>query len=93
MSTESSYSSLGTGQLLDDPVVVCAATEAKMSPARLLLSWAYTLGIPVIPKSTTKARIIANLDVKPLSDKSMSVLAQLGDMSGGKLCWNPGQVV
>ena len=78
------YSSLGTGGHLEDPVVARIAGRLERTPAQVLLRWALEHGVPVIPKSTHKARIVENgrLFDFSLTDDDMSALDAL-DQTGG----------
>ena len=49
--------------LLDDPVVQSVAAARGVTPAQVVLRWHLDLGIVVIPKSVTPARIAENIDV------------------------------
>ncbi|MEN0128438.1 MAG: aldo/keto reductase [Brevundimonas sp.] len=57
------WSPLGRGSVLADPTIVAIAAAHGVSPAQVVLRWHLDLGIGVIPKSVTPARIRANLDV------------------------------
>ncbi len=78
------YSPLGTGALLDDPVVAGIAARLGRSPAQVLLRWCVQRGIPVITKSTHRDRIAENAQVFEfeLSGHDMERLDAL-DRSGG----------
>ena len=78
------YSSLGTGNHLDDPVVAQVAERVGRTPAQVLLRWAIELGVPVLPKSTHQARIVENAQLFDfaLSEDDMRELAAL-DRTGG----------
>jgi diketogulonate reductase-like aldo/keto reductase len=54
------YSPLGTGELLDDPVLAGIVDRLGRSPAQILLRWCVQRGIPVITKSTHRDRIAEN---------------------------------
>jgi 2,5-diketo-D-gluconate reductase A len=58
-----SYSTLGTGQHLDDPVVGQVAERVGRTPAQVLLRWCVQREIPVIPKSTRRERIRENSEL------------------------------
>ena len=78
------YSTLGTGRHLDDQTVGEIAEHHGVSPAQVLLRWCVQRGIPVIPKSTNRARIEANgriFDFE-LAAAEMAALDAL-DRSGG----------
>ncbi len=49
-------------RLLDDPVVTRIAATHGTGPAQVLIAWALARGTVVIPKSTTRSRIAANLE-------------------------------
>ncbi|MFD0361536.1 aldo/keto reductase [Nocardia sp. GCM10030253] len=57
------WSPLGQGTLLDDHTIVSIANEVGRSAAQVIIRWHLQLGIIVIPKSVTPARIAANFDV------------------------------
>jgi diketogulonate reductase-like aldo/keto reductase len=57
------YSPLGTGAQLGDPVVAGIAGRRGRSPAQILLRWCVQRAIPVITKSTQRARIAENAHV------------------------------
>ena len=68
------YSPLGSGDrsaqmkaenepsLMEEPVILEIAEKHKVSPAQVLIKWAVARGTAVIPKSTSKDHIIANLE-------------------------------
>ncbi|MDR2675041.1 MAG: aldo/keto reductase [Opitutaceae bacterium] len=51
------------GSLLKDPVVQKIAEKHKRTPAQVILRWHLELGLVVIPKSVTPARIVENADI------------------------------
>ncbi|MFQ6324759.1 aldo/keto reductase [Nocardia sp. CWNU-33] len=57
------WSPLGQGTLLDDHTIVSIANEVGRTPAQVIIRWHLQLGIIVIPKSVTPARIAGNFDV------------------------------
>ncbi|WP_406236095.1 aldo/keto reductase [Nocardia sp. NBC_01009] len=57
------WSPLGQGTLLDDHTIVSIANEVDRTPAQVIIRWHLQLGIIVIPKSVTPARIAGNFDV------------------------------
>ena len=75
---------LGTGRHLSDPAVAAIAADAGRTPAQVLLRWAVQRGVPVITKSTHRARIEENLRIFDfeLPDGAMSRLDAL-DQTGG----------
>lgn len=58
-----SWSPLGQGKLLEDPVIAGIAAKHGKTPAQVIIRWHVDLGLTVIPKSVTPARIVSNLDV------------------------------
>lgn len=58
-----SWSPLGQGRLLDDPVIGQIAAKHGKTAAQVIIRWHVDLGLTVIPKSVTPARIVANLQV------------------------------
>ena len=58
-----SYSPLGSGAVLDNPVIKEVADKYGKSPAQAILRWHLHQGLIVIPKSTHAERIKANIDV------------------------------
>ncbi|MDO8377990.1 aldo/keto reductase [Phenylobacterium sp.] len=58
-----SWSPLGQGRLLDDPVIGGIAAKHGKTPAQVIIRWHVDLGLTVIPKSVTPARIVANFQV------------------------------
>ncbi|WP_310541889.1 aldo/keto reductase [Phenylobacterium sp.] len=58
-----SWSPLGQGKLLEDPVIAGVAAKHGKTPAQVIIRWHLDLGLTVIPKSVTPARIVSNLDV------------------------------
>ena len=61
--TTEAWSPLAQGAALGDPVVLAAAAAHGVSAAQVLLRWHLQHGNVVIPKSVTRSRIAANLDV------------------------------
>eukprot|EP00466_Bigelowiella_natans_P015180 jgi/Bigna1/126489/aug1.2_g1197 len=65
-----------------------------MTPAALLLKWAYHKGLPVIPKSSSSERISANITAyfkqKKLSPKTITLLDELD--CGKKFAWDPRRI-
>lgn len=86
------YSSLGTGLLLSDHVVLDLAKEYGRTPAQVLLKWAVQQNVPVLPKSCQPDRVEENgrLFDFEISEKDMERLSALD--SGEKFCWDPTQV-
>jgi diketogulonate reductase-like aldo/keto reductase len=78
------YSPLGTGNHLDDRVVADIGSRLGRTPAQVLVRWCLQLGVPVIPKSTHRERIVENGQVFDfrLTDEDMQQLGGL-DSTGG----------
>jgi len=79
-----SYSSLGTGRHLANPVVAEVAARAGRTPAQVLLRWCLQHGAPVIPKSTHRDRIAENAQLFDftLTEKDMAALDALDKTRG-----------
>ena len=79
-----SWSPLGQGQLLSDPVVGRIAAKHGKSPAQAIIRWHLDLGLIVIPKSVTPARIAQNFDVFDfkLDAEDLAAMAALDDPKG-----------
>ncbi|XP_069015377.1 glyoxal reductase-like [Embiotoca jacksoni] len=88
-----SYSSLGKGKLLTDPVVSEVAKNCERTPAQVLLRWAVQQGVPVLPKSSNPDRIQGNAQMFDftLSDVDMDRMSALD--CGQKYCWDSSDVV
>jgi 2,5-diketo-D-gluconate reductase A len=79
-----SWSPLGKGTLLGDPVIAAIAARHGRSPAQIIIRWHVENGLVVIPKSVTPARIVENLDVFSfrLDDADMAAIAKLDTPDG-----------
>ena len=58
-----SWSPLGRGTLLDDPVIKDVAAQTRRTPAQVLLRWNVQLGCVVIPRSVRAQRIEENAQI------------------------------
>jgi 2,5-diketo-D-gluconate reductase A len=58
-----SWSPLGRGGTLSNPVISGIADRLKTSPAQVVLRWHVQLGLSAVPKSATPARLAQNLHV------------------------------
>lgn len=58
-----SWSPLGQGRELNDPVLAAIAGRLGRTPAQVVLRWHIESGLVAIPKSATPARITQNIDV------------------------------
>ena len=77
-----SYSPLGHGRLLRDPAIAEIAGRVGRSPAQVLVRWCLQHGVPTIPKSRSRERIVENAQVLDwaLGDEDM---ARLDALRGG----------
>jgi 2,5-diketo-D-gluconate reductase A len=80
------YSPLGTGSVLDDPVIAGIAERHGKEPAQVIIRWHLQEGRIVIPKSVHPDRIKANLDVFSfaLDDDDMARIESVDDPVNGK---------
>lgn len=85
-----SWSPLGQGQVLADPVIADIAARHGKSPAQVIIRWHLDLGLVVIPKSVTPSRISENFDVFDftLSDADKAAIAGL-DAADGRIGSDP----
>lgn len=85
-----SWSPLGQGQLLKDPVIGAVAAKHQRSPAQVIIRWHVDNGLVAIPKSVTPWRIKENFDVFgfTLDAEDMARLAKL-DAADGRLGPDP----
>jgi 2,5-diketo-D-gluconate reductase A len=81
-----SYSPLGSGEVLDDPVIGKIAEKHGKSPAQAIIRWHLQEGLVVIPKSVTPERIRENLEVFDfrLDDEDLGRITSLDDPQNGK---------
>ncbi|MBM3686385.1 MAG: aldo/keto reductase [Actinobacteria bacterium] len=77
--TTEAWSPLGSGQLIDNPVIGEVAAKHGKTPAQVMVRWSLQLGNIVLPKSVTPARIQQNIDVFDfvLDDADMAAIATL----------------
>lgn len=85
-----SWSPLGQGKLLSDPVIEEIAARHGKSPAQVIIRWHLDLGLVVIPKSVTPSRIVENFDVFDfsLSEADKAAIAGL-DSADGRIGSDP----
>lgn len=57
------YSPLGSGKILNHPVIQEIAEKYNKTVAQVLLRWDIQIGVVTIPKSTHKERIYENADI------------------------------
>ncbi|MFT8421112.1 MAG: aldo/keto reductase [Gluconacetobacter sp.] len=58
-----SWSPLGQGQVLEDPVIAEIGRRYGKTPAQVVIRWHLDNGLIVIPKSVTPKRIVENISV------------------------------
>lgn len=85
-----SWSPLGQGQLLADPVITGIARSHGRTPAQVIVRWHIQNGLIVIPKSVTPGRIVENFDVFgfALAEADMAAIAAL-DAAHGRIGPDP----
>lgn len=85
-----SWSPLGQGKLLEDPVITKIAGKHGKTPAQVIIRWHIDNGLVVIPKSVTPSRIQANVDVFDfrLDEDDMAKIASL-DAADGRMGPDP----
>lgn len=85
-----SWSPLGQGQLLEDPVIGEIARKHAKTPAQIIMRWHIDSGLIVIPKSVTPSRITENFDVFgfELDDQDIAAVNGL-DRSDGRIGPDP----
>lgn len=85
-----SWSPLGQGKLLEDPVLSRLAQTHGKTAAQIILRWHVQLGLLVIPKSVNPQRIAQNLDVFDfeLSPADMAAISGL-DADDGRIGPDP----
>lgn len=76
------YSPLGRGRALANPLVAEIAAAHGRTPAQVLVRWAVQRGIPTIPKSSRRERIVENRGVFDFS-LSSGDLARLDALGPG----------
>jgi 2,5-diketo-D-gluconate reductase A len=86
-----SYSPLGSGAVLDEPVLADIAKKHGKSPAQAILRWHIQQDLIVIPKSVTPERIAENLAIFDfeLDDDDLNRVEQLDDPVNGKTGSHP----
>ncbi|MFI4950264.1 MAG: aldo/keto reductase [Caulobacterales bacterium] len=79
-----SWSPLGQGRLLADPVIAGVARKHGRTPAQVIIRWHLDSGLIVIPKSVTPSRIVENHDVAgfQLDQDDMAAIEALDDPDG-----------
>ena len=85
-----SWSPLGQGKLLSDPVLARIGEKHGRTPAQVVIRWHLDSGLVVIPKSVTPSRIVENFDVFGFSLDAEDIAAIGGlDREDGRIGPNP----
>ncbi len=79
-----SWSPLGQGKELSDPIIAEIAARYGRTPAQVIIRWHLDSGLIVIPKSVTAHRIAENLDVFDfeLDESDLNAIAGLDSPEG-----------
>eukprot|EP01129_Flabellula_baltica_P014270 TRINITY_DN6799_c0_g1_i1.p1 TRINITY_DN6799_c0_g1~~TRINITY_DN6799_c0_g1_i1.p1 ORF type:complete len:108 (+),score=16.55 TRINITY_DN6799_c0_g1_i1:618-941(+) len=88
-----SYSSLGSGHLLDNDTVKTIAERYNVSTSVVLLRWGLQRGTVVIPKSSSEEHLIDNtrsFDIT-LTEEDMTTLNNLEENK--HFCWEASHVI
>ncbi|MCB8820976.1 aldo/keto reductase [Microvirga rosea] len=85
-----SWSPLGQGTVLQDPVIAAIAAKHDRTPAQVIIRWHLDNNLVVIPKSVTPGRIVENFDVFGfrLDEDDLNRIAKL-DAADGRIGPNP----
>lgn len=85
-----SWSPLGRGQVIQDPVIGEIAAKHKKTPAQVILRWHLDSGLIVIPKSVTPSRIAENFQVFDfkLDENDLKAIEKL-DQTNGRIGPDP----
>lgn len=69
----------GVPSLMGLPEVKSIASKHGKTPAQVLLRWATSMGVSVIPKSSNEKRLVENLDADSfdLTEEEMNTLMSL----------------
>ena len=93
------YSSFGTGGLISHEAVKKVCEVTSLTPAQTLLCWALKRNVAVIPKASSKERLMENLAVEKImctsikeeDDEALKHLDTLD--SNHHFCWNPQNIM
>ncbi|MBB4479476.1 aldo/keto reductase [Rhizobium etli] len=85
-----SWSPLGQGQFISNPVIGEIARKYRKTPAQVIIRWHIDTGLVVIPKSVTPSRIEENFQVFDfkLDADDMAAIAKL-DSAGARMGPDP----
>ena len=86
------YSPLAHGNGIDNPVLNKIADKYDKSSAQIMIKWCTAMGLVVLPKSVTPARIKENIDILDfeLDEEDLSLIAGLEH--NFRTCWDPTNV-
>lgn len=82
------YMPLAYGKVMADPVIAAIAAKHGVTPAQVALSWSLQQGFAVIPSSTKRANLEANLHFKHIT-LSPDEMAQMATLERGERLANP----
>jgi len=83
-----SYMTLGYGKVLGDPVIQEIAQQHGATPAQVALAWAMQQGYAVIPSSTKRGNLQANLDARKLQ-LTAADMARIATLDRGERLVDP----
>ncbi|WP_425252649.1 2,5-didehydrogluconate reductase DkgB [Janthinobacterium sp. NFX145] len=82
------YMPLAYGKVMVDPVIAAIAAKYGVTPAQVALSWSLQQGFAVIPSSTRRANLEANLHFQRIT-LSPDEMAQMATLERGERLANP----
>lgn len=82
------YMPLAYGKVVADPVIAAIAAKHGVTPAQVALSWSLQQGFAVIPSSTKRANLEANLHFQRIT-LSPDEMAQMATLERGERLANP----
>ena len=82
------YMPLAYGKVMADPVIAAIAAKYGVTPAQVALSWSLQQGFAVIPSSTKRANLEANLHFQRIT-LSPDEMAQMATLERGERLANP----
>ena len=82
------YMPLAYGKVVADPVIAAIAAKHGVTPAQVALSWSLQQGFAVIPSSTKRANLEANLHFQRIT-LSPDEMAQIATLERGERLANP----
>ena len=82
------YMPLAYGKVVSDPVIAAIAEKHGVTPAQVALSWSLQQGFAVIPSSTKRANLEANLHFRRIT-LSPDEMAQMATLERGERLANP----